>query len=99
MHQMDRMEECDGGEASSLATGSASLDLTSMLKNKYLGGKRSSPQEKPEQRRVTEKEKKMYKCPQCDFISQNEIFISEHMTKAHAGQPNCPFCFVGFKDS
>ena len=45
MHQMDRMEECDGGEASSLVTGSASLDLTSMLKNKYLGGKRSSPQE------------------------------------------------------
>ena len=20
------------------------------------------------------------------------------MTKAHSGQPNCPFCFVGFKD-
>ena len=56
---MDRMAECDGGKASSLVTCLASLDLTSMLKNKYLGGKRSSPQEKPEQRRVTEKEKKM----------------------------------------
>ena len=51
---MDRMAECDGGKASSLVTCLASLDLTSMLKNKYLGGKRSSPQEKPEQRRVTE---------------------------------------------
>ena len=40
----------------------------------------------------------MFTCPQCDFISQNESIFNEHITKAHAGQPTCPFCFVGFRD-
>jgi hypothetical protein len=37
-------------------------------------------------------------CPQCDFITQNEIFFNEHVGKAHVGTPTCPFCFVGFND-
>ena len=26
----------------------------------------------------------MRKCPQCEFISQNETYLNEHMTKVHA---------------
>ena len=40
----------------------------------------------------------MRKCPQCDFISPNETYFNQHMTKVHSGQPNCPFCFIAFKN-
>ena len=52
----------------------------------------------PELRKLTVKEIELKKCPQCDFISQNAVFFNEHITTAHAGQPNCPFSFLGFKD-
>ena len=66
--------------------------------NKKKGGKRTNPQEKLEQKKQTEKQigSKLYKCPQCDFVSQNENFFNQHMIKAHADQPNCPFCYIGF---
>ena len=48
------MEECDGGNASSRATGYGSIDLTDLIKNKKLGGKRSSPQEQSELTKETE---------------------------------------------
>ena len=93
IYQENEMEECDGGRLSK--KNSRTADLSSMLKNKKLGGKRTSPQEEP----AIRKEKvKMFECPQCDFLSQNEVFFNEHIVKAHVGQPTCPFCFNGFKD-
>ena len=89
----DGMEECSGG------FGNESLDLDRLRKDKQKGGKRTSPQQNPELRKVQEKwEKQILKCPQCDFISQNETFFNEHMTKVHSGQPNCPFCFLPFQE-
>ena len=35
-------------------------------------------------RKETEQERVLRKCPQCDFISQNETYFNEHMTKVHA---------------
>ena len=52
------MEECDGGNDSSRTTGYGSIDLTDLIKNKKLGGKRSSPQEESELTKETEKGKK-----------------------------------------
>ena len=99
MYKSNEMEECDGGEARSKTTGYGPMDLQNLFKNKHLGGKRTSPQEQSDQRQqVKNKEIKMFKCPQCDFITQNEIFFNDHMTKVHAGQPNCPFCFVAFEN-
>ena len=49
-------------------------------------------------RKETEQERVLRKCPQCDFISQNETYFNEHMTKVHSGQPICPFCFIAFKN-
>ena len=94
------LEECDGGDNSSKPTGYGQLDFRNLIKNKKMGVKRTNPQEKPEQIKQTEEKRstKLNKCPQCDFISQNEIFVNQHMLKAHAGRPNCPFCFIGFKD-
>ena len=80
------MEECDGGYGTA--------DIKNMIKNKELGGKRTSPQEVPE----VKKYPKVFTCPQCDFISQNEPTFNNHVTSAHAGQPTCPFCFLGFND-
>ena len=42
--------------------------------------------------------KKLLKCPQCDFMTQNETFFNEHMTNLHSGLPKCPFCFLAFQD-
>ena len=98
MYQTKEMEECDGGEASSSAIVYGSGDLKKLMKNKKLGGKRSSPQENPEVKKVSENPRILKKCPQSDFISQNDVFFNEHMTKVHAGQPNCHFCFMGFRD-
>ena len=75
MHQTNDMEECDGGEASSSATGYGFGDLKNMVKNKKLGGKRSSPQDNPEIRKVSQKVREMKKCPQCDFIPQNDVLL------------------------
>ena len=55
-----------------------------LIKNKNLGGKRSSPQEQSELRKETIKEKTMRKCPQCEFVSQNETYFNEHMSTVHA---------------
>ena len=86
------MEECDGG------FGNDSLDLDSLRRNKLAGGKRTSPQEISDVRVSGRKntERKILKCPQCDFISQNESFFNEHITSARSGHPNCPFCFLPF---
>jgi uncharacterized C2H2 Zn-finger protein len=94
------MEECDGGAKSRKTTGYGSMELQSLVKNKIRGGRRTSPQDKPEMKKTSEKkeEAKMFKCPQCDFISQNKVFFNEHVTKAHAGKPTCPFCYNGFED-
>ena len=85
------MEECDGGDKSVESTGYGSL--TRIVMNKKLGGKRSTPQEEA----IVVKQTKVLRCPQCDFISQNEAYFNEHVTKAHANQPTCPFCFKAFK--
>ena len=91
------MEECDGGEISSKTTGYGQLE--NLMKNKERGGKRTSPQENPESRIDNAQQfQKMQKCPQCDFVSQNEIFFNKHMVTVHSGQPNCPFCFSAFED-
>ena len=57
---------------------------------KNTGGKRSCPQTE------TEKDRPMFKCPQCDFLSMNKMYFNEHMNKKHGDHPNCPFCQVGF---
>ena len=57
------MEECAGGNASSRATGYGSIDLTDLIKNKKLGGKRSSPQEQSELTKETKKGKNNVKVP------------------------------------
>ena len=44
------------------------------------------------------KERQLMKCPQCDFSSQNKIFFNEHVLKAYACLPTCPFCYVGFNN-
>ena len=92
------MEECDGGEASSKSTGYGSVQ--NLIKNKLKGGKRTSPQVNPDVRREPKliDGRKLFKCPRCDFISQNETEFNEHIVKAHAGQPTCPFCFFGAVD-
>ena len=76
-----------------------SYNLQSLLTNKLKGGKRANPQEKSDMPKLAKKKDKveLFKCPQCDFISQNEIFFNEHVLNAHAGQPTCPFCYEGFK--
>ena len=86
-------EECDDGEANVGSTGFGSLN--NLILNKKLGGKRISPQENPALRKKNEerKQSKMFKCPQCDFLSQNETYFNEHVSKVHANQPTCPFCF------
>ena len=38
----------------------------------------------------------MFHCPQCDFLSQNERYFNDHVSKVHANQPTCPFCFIAF---
>ena len=83
------MEECDGGYGASVGA----KDLRKLLRNKQLGGKRTNPQMDSEIQKFPK-----YNCLQCDFISQNEIMFNEHLTKAHAGQPTCPFCFIAFID-
>ena len=81
------MEECDGDKEE---IGYESLN--ELVMNKDLGGKRSSPQEES-----VVKHSKVLRCPQCDFISQNENHFNEHISKVHASQPTCPFCFKAFK--
>ena len=66
------MEECHGGELSSETTGYGQLDLKSLVMNKKKGGKRTNPQEKPEQKKQIGS--KLYKCP-VSFLSQNEISL------------------------
>ena len=34
----------------------------------------------------------MFKCNQCDFITQNQTLFREHMTRGHVDKPRCPFC-------
>ena len=87
------MEECDGGEISRKTTGYGPNDLKSLVRNKEMGGRRTSPQENSQN-----KNKSILKCPQCDFMSQKQTVFNDHMTKVHAGKQNCPFCFLGFKD-
>ena len=79
--------------------GNESLDLDRLRINKQKGGKRTSPQALPEIGNSAQNSgKKLLKCPQCDFMTQNETFFNEHMTNVHSGLPNCPFCFLAFKD-
>ena len=87
------MEECDGGEASIETTGYGSLK--NLILNKKLGGKRIYPQEKPALGKQSEsrKQSKIFQCPQCDFLSQNETYFNEHVSKVHVNQPTCPSCF------
>ena len=77
------MEECDGGEESIKKNGYGPLDLTNLVRNKYNGGRRTSPQEKPQLFKKTAKEGKVLKCPQCDFLSQNEVYFNTHITEVH----------------
>ena len=93
IYQKNDMEECDGGEISRKTTGYGPNDLKSLVRNKEMGGRRTSPQENTQN-----KNKSILKCPQCDFMSQKQTVFNDHMTKVHAGKPNCPFCFLGFKD-
>ena len=53
------MEECDGGKRSSESTGYGSLE--NLVKNKSLGGKRTSPQVNPDLRGKTFDDKKQVK--------------------------------------
>ena len=64
--------------------GYGSIDLTDLINNKKLGGKRSIPQEQSELRKETKKEKTMQMCPKCEFVSHNETYFNEHMTTVHA---------------
>ena len=64
--------------------GYGSIDLTDLINNKKLGGKRSIPQEQSELRKETKKEKTMQMCPECEFVSHNETYFNEHMTTVHA---------------
>ena len=96
IYQKDDMEVCDGGDASSKTTGYGHSDIQSLVQNKHRGSKRTSPVDKPDLRSNL-KERKSYKCQHCDFISQYENVFNEHISKAHAGQPICPFCFIGFQ--
>ena len=75
-------------------------NLKSLLTNKLKGGRRTNPKDKSEMKKVRDtKDIPLLKCPQCDFLTQNETFFNEHVSKAHAGgQPTCPFCFIGCKD-
>ena len=88
------MEVCDDGEKS---TGYGSLSR--IVLNKKLGGKRNGPQEEATmvKQKIVQSQTKLLRCPQCDFISQNETYFNEHITKAHANQPTCPFCFLAFE--
>ena len=61
-----------------------------LLEMKNTGGKRSCPQTE------TEKDRPMFKCLQCDFLSMNKMYFNEHMNKKHGDLPKCPFCQVGF---
>ena len=91
------MEECYGGEDSVESTGYGSL--TRIVMNKIAGGKRNTPQEKATvvKPKIIQNQTKLLRCPQCDFISQNETYFIEHITKVHVNQPTCPFCFKAFK--
>ena len=78
------MEVCDGGYT----------NKTQQNEGKEF--KRTTTQEVPEiARRIEACEKRIIKCPQCDFVTPSEIFFNEHMTNVHTG-PNCPFCFLPF---
>ena len=44
-YKFDQLEEYDGGNSTSRTNGYGSIDLADLIKNKKLGGKRSSPQE------------------------------------------------------
>ena len=94
------MEVCDGGEVSSKSTGYGQIDLNNLLKYKQSGGKRTTPQDKSEQIKsaVEKKDSKMFKCNQCDFITQNQTFFREHMTRGHVDKPRCPFCYETVDD-
>ena len=90
------MEECDGGEISSKTTGYGQLE--NLMKNKERGGKRTSPQENPESRIDNAQQfQKMQKCPQCDFVSQNEIFFNKHMVTVHSVSQIVLFVFLHLK--
>ena len=56
---------------------------------KQLGGKRTFSSEKPEERKV-------YRCPQCDFKAQHDSAVSQHVKEEHCPQTTCPFCNIGF---
>ena len=47
---------------------------------------------------VENKDSKMFKCNQCDFITQNQTLFREHMTRGHVNKPRCPFCYKPFDD-
>ena len=71
--------------------------LKKLFKNKRMGGRRTSQQENPEAgKQREEKQPSMLKCPQCNFLSQNETYFNEHVSKVHANQPTCQFCFKAF---
>ena len=93
----DDMEECDGGDVSIETTGYGSLNRIAI--NKKLGGRRSNPKEEPFvlNQKPDRRQTKMHRCPQCDFVTQNETHFNEHITTVHANQPTCPFCFMAFK--
>ena len=91
-----RMEECNEGEESNENTGSDSLKT--LVENKIKGGKRTSPQDQSEFRKGCDNVRTLFKCPQCDFISQNEQRFNEHIVEAHVGQPTCPFCYIATRD-
>ena len=91
------MEECYGGEDSVESTGYGSL--TRIVMNKIAGGKRNTPQEKATvvKPKIIQNQTKLLRCPQCDFISQNETYFIEHITKVHVNQLTCHFCSKAFK--
>ena len=42
--------------------------------------------------------KEFLKCKFCDFISMNDNYFNEHITKVHGNQIICPYCFHPYKE-
>ena len=78
-------------EGNCLHVGCSMTQLQRLNFMKNQGGRRNSPAES-----ITNS--KLFYCPQCNFKSNQEKEIENHVQREHDTCTSCPFCLVGFQN-
>ena len=90
----NEVDECIkdmGCEGNCLHVGCSMTQLQRLNFLKNQGGRRNSPAER-------NTNSKLFYCPQCNFKSNQEKEIENHVQREHDTCTSCPFCLVGFQN-